>query len=165
MNSASQWNETDSACELLASEVSVYTPAVSNTDTEGGGGGVLSDRLRQVSALQGVNGNEWKTVRTYPWAMFTVYRTGELFVPTRKPIRYSVDTWSDMWLSTLEISAAQLRSVTEIERWQPFWCLTRSPIRLFFVPEYQSKSYPVVNIASVRFKEASVRREDECKLG
>ena len=39
MNSASQWNETDSACELLASEVSVYTPAVSNTDTEGGGGG------------------------------------------------------------------------------------------------------------------------------
>ena len=27
---------------------------------------VLSDRLRQVSALQGVNGNESKTVRTYP---------------------------------------------------------------------------------------------------
>ena len=129
------------------------------------GGGVLSDRLRQLSALQGVNGNEWKTVRTYPWAMFTVYRTGELFVPTRKPIRYSVDTWSDMWLSTLEIGAVQLRSVTEIERWQPFWCLTRSPIRLFFVPEYQSKSYPVVNIASVRFKEASVRGEDGCKLG
>ena len=34
----------------------MYTPDVSNTDTEGGG--VLSDRLRQVSALQGVNGNE-----------------------------------------------------------------------------------------------------------
>ena len=156
MNSVSQWNATDSACELLASQVSVYTPAVSTMD---------SDRLRQVSALHGVNGNEWKTVRTYPWAMFTVYRTGELFVPTRKPIRYSVDTWSDMWLSTLEIGAVQLRSVTEIERWQPFWCLTRSPIRLFFVPEYQSKSFPVVNIASVRFEEASVRREDECKLG
>ena len=144
MNSASQWNETDSACELLASEVSVYTPAVSNTDTEGGG--VLSDRLRQVSALQGVNGNEWKTVRTYPWAMFTVYRTGELFVPTRKPIRYSVDTWSDMWLSTLEIGAVQLRSVTEIERWQPFWCLTRSPIRLFFVPEYQSTRVKAIRL-------------------
>ena len=58
MNSVSQWNATDSACEPLASQVSVYTPAVSTTDTEGGGGGVLSDRLRQVSALQGVNGNE-----------------------------------------------------------------------------------------------------------
>ena len=57
MNSVSQWNATDSACELLASQVSVYTPAVSTTDTEGEGG-VLSDRLRQVSALQGVNGNE-----------------------------------------------------------------------------------------------------------
>ena len=34
MNSVSQWNETGSACELLASQVSVlfYT-----TDTEGGG--------------------------------------------------------------------------------------------------------------------------------
>ena len=31
--------------------------AVYTTDTEGEGG-VLSDRLRQVSALQGVNGNE-----------------------------------------------------------------------------------------------------------
>ena len=39
MNSVSQWNATDSACELLASQVSVYTPAVSTTDTEGGGGG------------------------------------------------------------------------------------------------------------------------------
>ena len=57
MNSVSQWNKTDSACELLASQVSVYTPAVSNTDTEGVGV-VLSDRLRQVSALQGVSGNE-----------------------------------------------------------------------------------------------------------
>ena len=71
MNSASQWNETDSACELLASEVSVYTPAVSTTDTKGGVV-VLSDRLSQVSAVQGVNGNEWKTVSTYPWAMFAV---------------------------------------------------------------------------------------------
>ena len=67
------------------------TPAVSTTDTEGVGM-VLSDHLRQVSALQGVNGNELKTVRTYPRAMFTVYRTGELFVQTRKPIRYSVNT-------------------------------------------------------------------------
>ena len=56
MNSVSQWNATDSACELLASQVSVYIKAVSTTDTEGGG--VLSDRLRQLSALQGVNGNE-----------------------------------------------------------------------------------------------------------
>lgn len=39
MNSVSQWTETDSACELLASQVSVYTPAVSSTDTEGGGWG------------------------------------------------------------------------------------------------------------------------------
>ena len=57
MNSVSQWNETDSACELLASQVSVYTPAVSTTETKGVGV-VLSDRLRQVSAVQGVDGNE-----------------------------------------------------------------------------------------------------------
>ena len=30
---------------------------------------------------------------------------------------------------------------------------------------YQRKSYAVVNIASVRLKEASVRGEDGCKLG
>ena len=54
-NSVSQWNATDSACELSASQVSVYTPAVYTTDIEGGGGGrgvgVLSDRPRQVFAL------------------------------------------------------------------------------------------------------------------
>ena len=55
MNSVSQGNETGSACELLASQVfcAVYT-----TDTEGGRMRVLSDRLRQVSALWGVNENE-----------------------------------------------------------------------------------------------------------
>ena len=52
MNSVSQWNETDSACELLASQVSVYTPAVSTTDTKGGVV-VLSDRLRQVCTFIG----------------------------------------------------------------------------------------------------------------
>ena len=35
----------------------MYTPAVSTTDTKGGVV-VLSDRLSQVSAVQGVNGNE-----------------------------------------------------------------------------------------------------------
>ena len=39
MNSVSQWNETGSAGELSASQVSVYTPAVYITVTEGGVGG------------------------------------------------------------------------------------------------------------------------------
>ena len=53
MNSVSQWNETASAGEFSASQVSVYTPAViSRSLREGwGGGGVLSDRPRRVFAL------------------------------------------------------------------------------------------------------------------
>ena len=39
----------------------------------------------------------------------------------------------------------------------------QNPYLVYF--SYQRKSYAVVNIASVRFKEASVRREDEFKLG
>ena len=35
---------------------------------------------------------------------------------------------SDMWRSTLEIGAAQLRSVTEISPKSPFSCVNRSPI-------------------------------------
>ena len=39
---------------------------------------------------------------------------------------------SDMWLSTLEISAVQLRSVTEIAPESPFLCVNRIPIRYGF---------------------------------
>ena len=110
MNSVSQWNETGSACELLASQVSVlFIPRT----LRGGGGVVLSDRLRTGIRLIGSQRKRVKTARSYPRAMFTVYQTGELFVPTRKPIRYSVNTWSDMWLSTLEIGVAQFLFVTE----------------------------------------------------
>ena len=41
--------------------------------------------------------------------------TGWLFLPTRKEIQYSMNTYmwlSDMWLSTLQIGAVQLLSVT-----------------------------------------------------
>ena len=67
--------------------------------------------------------------------MFTVYQTGELFVPTRKPIRYSVNTWSDMWLSTLEIGVAQFLFVTESLRYA-----FRASAKAI---------YPVVNMAFV----------------
>ena len=42
---------------------------------------------------------------------------------------------SDMWRSTFEISAAQLRSVTESAPKSPFLCVNRSPIRYGFRPE------------------------------
>ena len=41
---------------------------------------------------------------------------------------------SDMWRSTLEISAAQLRSVTESAPKSPFLCVNRSPSRYDFRP-------------------------------
>ena len=37
-----------------------------------------------------------------------------------------------MWLSTLEIDAAQLRSATEIAPKPPFLCVNRSPNRYGF---------------------------------
>ena len=65
MNSVSQWNETGSACELLASQVSVYTPAVSTTDTKGGVV-VLSDRLRTGIRLIGSQRKRVKNSKVLP---------------------------------------------------------------------------------------------------
>ena len=49
-----------------------------------------------------------------------------------KAIRYSANTYPDMCLSTLEIGAAQLRSVTEIAPTEPFLCVNRSAFRYDF---------------------------------
>ena len=67
MNSVSQWNETGSACELLPSKVSVYTPAVSTTDTKGGVRVVvLSDRLRTGIRLIGSQRKRMKNSKDLP---------------------------------------------------------------------------------------------------
>ena len=57
---------------------------------------------------------------------------------------------SDMWLSTLKISAAQLRSVTEIAPPQPFLYVNRSPIWYDFhggtqAIRYSVYTYPIYN--------------------
>ena len=54
-----------SACELLPSKVSVYTPAVYTTDTKGGVV-VLSDRLRQESAFIGSQRKRMKNSKDLP---------------------------------------------------------------------------------------------------
>ena len=63
--------------------------------------------------------------------MITLHRL--LFVPTPKAIRYIYILCihlSDMWLSTLEIGAAQFRFVTEFApKSPPFLFVYRSPIR------------------------------------
>ena len=70
---------------------------------------------------------------------------------------------SDMWLSTFEISAAQLRSVTEIQPKSPFLCVNRSPIRYGFRADAKAFQYSV-NIASRKWSplslaNASLRRK------
>ena len=57
---------------------------------------------------------------------------------------------SDMWLSTLEIGAAQLRTVTEIAPKSPFLCVNRSPIRYGFragakAVRYYMNTSPICN--------------------
>ena len=54
-----------------------------------------------------------------------------------------------MWLSTLEIRAVQLRSVTEIAPKSPFLCVNRSPVRNGFCASVKAIWYSV-NIASDR---------------
>ena len=47
-------------------------------------------------------------------------------MPTRKSIPYRMNTYPNMWLSTLEIGAAQLRSATEFAPQSPFLCVKSS---------------------------------------
>ena len=65
--------------------------------------------------------------------MLALYRIAQLFgivgheADTKSYIRYSMNTYPIVTTSTLEIGAAQLRSVTEIAPKSPFLCVNRSP--------------------------------------
>ena len=70
-------------------------------------------------------------------SMFTMSQWIPVLTPTYSPLWYKykfklhqcvAQNLSDMWLSTLEIGAAQLRPDTEIVPKSPFLCLNRSPI-------------------------------------
>ena len=65
----------------------------------------------------------------FPWVIFRLCsnNTGLLF--GAKGYLALCEQLSDMWLSTLEIGAAQLRSVTEIAPKSPLLCVNRSPIQ------------------------------------
>ena len=65
-----------------------------------------------------------------------------VFVPAQSyPVYY--EHLSDMRLFTLEISAAQLRSVTEIAPKSPFLRVNRSPIRYGFCASAKAIQYSV----------------------
>ena len=77
--------------------------------------------------------------RSYVW---TELLYGMVFVPAQSyPVYY--EHLSDMWLFTLEISAAQLRSVTEIAPKSPFLRVNRSPIRYGFCASAKAIQYSV----------------------
>ena len=86
-------------------------------------------------------------------SIFTSISVGPVLDPTYllPPNRclHCTKVWhlSDMWLSTFEISAAQLHSVTEIAPLEPLLCVTRSPIRYDFRGDTKAIRY-IVSIAS-----------------
>ena len=65
--------------------------------------------------------------------MLALYRIAQLFgivghqADTKSYIQYSMNTYPIVTTSTLEIGAAQLRSVAEIAPKSPFLCVNRSP--------------------------------------
>ena len=69
--------------------------------------------------------------------MLALYRIAQLFgivgheADTKSYIRYSMNTYPIVTTSTLEIGAAQLRSVTEIAPKSPFLSVNRSPSVLY----------------------------------
>ena len=73
-----------------------------------------------------------------PRLFFAPYRTAFLADTKSYPLYY--EHLSEMWLSTLEIGAVQLRSVSEIAPKSPFFCVVRSPLRSDF--RVMRKRYP-----------------------
>ena len=69
-------------------------------------------------------------------AMFTL--SGMVFGADTKSHLVQCKFLSDMWPSTLEISAAHLRSVTEIAPKSPFLCVNRSPVGYGFRADAQA---------------------------
>ena len=91
--------------------------------------------------------------RDYSWnnnvkckVMFTLYRTDFRTATKSHPVSY--EHLSDMRISTLEIGAAQLRSVTEIAPKSRFLCVNRNPIQYGFragakAVWYHMNTYPI----------------------
>ena len=79
-------------------------------------------------------------------AEFTMYWIAVRADSKSCPVKY--EHLSDMWLSTLEIGAAQLRFVTEIAPKSALLCVNRIPIRCGIPVAAKAISYSV-NIAQM----------------
>ena len=76
----------------------------------------------------GKNGSELDTSSPWPVDWGYVLTVPDSFSCQHKSYAILYEHLSNMWLSSLEIGAAQLRSVTEIAPKTPFLCVNRSPI-------------------------------------